>query len=76
MKPEKRKRLVLFSGLTLVSFLSVVGTLAFFKQALLGVLRNILITDVIFIVLYIIWVKVHKGYEGMYKSGLEFEEER
>lgn len=74
-KETNRKIVVFFSGLTLVSFLTVAGSLAFFSGAnLLAVIRNILITDVAFAILYVVWVKLHKGYEQIYKSGLEEEE--
>ena len=78
MKKETKKRLAaFFIGLLLVSLLTSVGSLAFFSSAnLLAVIRNVLITDVIFIGFYVVWIKLHKGYETIYKSGLKFEEEK
>lgn len=67
---------VFFVGLLIVSFLTMVGSLAFFAADLAVVLRNIVITDAAFMALYMLWIKLHKGYEKMYKSGLELEEEK
>ncbi len=76
-KTTKRKIIAFLAGLALVSFLTVVGTVAFFNEvALLALVRNILILDMVFVLLYVAWIKLHKGYETMYKSGLEFEEEK
>ena len=75
-KATKRKVIVFFIGLLIVSFLTMVGSLAFFAADPAVVLRNIAITDAIFIALYTLWIKLHKGYEKMYKSGLELEEEK
>lgn len=75
-KETRRKAIVFFIGLLMVSFLTMVGSLAFFSADVLGILRNVVITNVIFIILYVIWIKLHKGYETIYKSGLELEEEK
>lgn len=76
-KETKKKTVVFFSGLTIVTFLTVIGSFAFFSAAdLFALIRNVLITDAAFIVLYVVWIKLHKGYETMYKSGLELEEEK
>ena len=74
-KETKTKIAVFFIGLLLVSFLTVAGSLAFFSAVnLLAVIRNVFITDAIFIALYVVWIRLHKGYEQIYKSRLEFEE--
>ncbi len=73
-KVTKRKITVFLAGLLIVSSLTAVGSLAFSAADLVVVLRNITITDAAFLVLYVAWVKLHKGYEQIYKSGLEFEE--
>lgn len=75
-KATKQKMVVFFIGLLIVSFLTMVGSLAFLSADLAVVLRNIAITDAIFIALYMFWIKLNKGYEKMYKSGLELEEEK
>lgn len=76
-KETKRKVAAFFIGLVLVSFLTAAGSLAFFSASdLLAIIRNVLITDAIFIILYVIWIRLHKGYETIYKSGLELEEEK
>ncbi len=74
-RETKRKVAVFFIGLVLVSFLTAIGSLAFFSDTdLPAVIRNVLITDVAFMILYVVWIKLHKGYEQIYKSGLEEEE--
>lgn len=75
-KDTKKRTLIFLFGLTLVSFLTVVGTLAFFEANLPLYIRNVIITDVIFVVLYAVWIKLHKGYETIYKSGLGTGEEK
>ena len=75
-KVTKRKVIAFFIGLLIVSFLTMVGSLAFFSADLAVVLRNVVITDAAFMALYMLWIKLHKGYEKMYKSGLELEEEK
>ena len=75
-KDTKKRILIFLFGLTLVSFLTIAGTLAFFEANLLLYIRNVIITDVIFVALYAVWIKLHKGYETIYKSGLELEGEK
>ena len=75
-KDAKKRILIFLFGMMLVSFLTVIGTLAFFEANLPLFIRNIIITDLAFVVLYVVWIKLHKGYETMYKSGLEMEEEK
>ena len=74
-KATRQKMVVFFVGLLTVSFLTMAGSLAFFSAEDLGVvLRNVVITDVIFMTLYMFWIKLHKGYEKTYKSAFELEE--
>ncbi|MBI2550466.1 hypothetical protein HYV83_04785 [Candidatus Woesearchaeota archaeon] len=76
-KVTKRKLLVFFFGLLLVSFLTVVGTVAFFNEvAIAAFVRNIFIIDAVFVVLYVAWIKLHRGYETIYKSGLDLEDKK
>ena len=76
----RRKILLFFFGLLLVSIFTALGTLAFFGPQIISFVRNIIITDAIFIALFIVWAKVNKGYEAIYKSELshkhELEEEK
>ncbi|MBI2143692.1 hypothetical protein HYU17_00890 [Candidatus Woesearchaeota archaeon] len=77
MRPETKRRVAaFFAGIAIVSFATVIGTLAFLKFGMFGVIRNVAITDAAFIAIYLLWIKLHKGYEAMYKSGIEFEEEK
>lgn len=77
MKKETKRRIAtFFIGLALVTFVTIIGTLAFFEANLLLYIRNVIVTGIVFVVLYAVWIKLHKGYETMYKSGLELEEKR
>lgn len=74
-KKTKRKIAAFFIGLAIASLLTAAGSLAFFSASSLPVIiRNIFIIDIVFIALYVAWIKLHKGYETIYKSGLEFDE--
>lgn len=76
-KGTKRKVVVFFIGLALVTLLTAAGSLAFFSASnTLAIVKSIFVTDAIFIALYVIWVRLHKGYEEIYKSGLELEGEK
>ncbi|MBI2176709.1 hypothetical protein HYU40_05205 [Candidatus Woesearchaeota archaeon] len=76
-KETKKKVAVFFIGLALVSILTAAGSLAFFSASdMLAIIKNVFITDAIFIALYVAWVRLHKGYETIYKSGLELEQEK
>ena len=71
----RRKIRFFFFGLLVVSILTALGTIAFIGAHVIGFLRNIIITDGIFIVLFVIWAKVNKGYETIYKSELAHKHE-
>ena len=71
----RRKILLFFFGLLVVSILTALGTIAFIGAHVITFLRNIIITDGIFVVLFIIWAKVNKGYETIYKSELAHKHE-
>ncbi len=75
-KDTIRRILVFFGGLIIVTFVTIFGSLAFLEPKILLLARNVVITDVVFVILYAVWIKLHKGYETMYKSGLELEEKR
>lgn len=76
-KETKRKAVVFFIGLALVSLLTAAGSLAFFSASnMLAIIKSVFITDSVFIALYVIWIRLHKGYEQIYKSGLELEQEK
>lgn len=75
-KDTTRQILIFFGGLIIVTFVTIFGSLAFLEPKILLLVRNVAITDVVFVILYAVWIKLHKGYETMYKSGLELEEKR
>ena len=72
----KRKIVLFFFGLFLVSILTALGTIAFIGPHATSFVRNIVITDVIFIALFTVWAKVNKNYEASYKSELSHEHEQ
>lgn len=77
MKKQTRKRILVFLlGLLIVSFVTIIGTLAFLDARLVSFARNVVITDAIFIIFYVVWIKLNRGYETMYKSGLELEDKK
>ncbi|MBI2581424.1 hypothetical protein HYV85_06520 [Candidatus Woesearchaeota archaeon] len=75
-KDTKKRILIFLFGLTLVSFLTIIGTLAFFEADLYDFVRNIVITDMVFVILYVVWIKLHKGYETIYRSGFTLEDKK
>ena len=75
MTPDMRKLVIFFVGLLFVSILTVLGTIAFFQAQIISFIRNVIITDAVFAVLFTIWVKVNKGYETIYKSELAHKHE-
>ena len=75
-KNLKGKIAVFIIGLLAVSLLTALGSLAFFGPNLLVFIRNVIATDAAFIILFAVWVNLHKDYELMYKSSLEHEEEK
>ncbi len=78
MKSETKKRLMItFTGMVLATFVSVFVTFAFFDYANpYSFIRNLVITNAVFIILNLIWIKLHKRYGDMYKSGVELEEDK
>lgn len=77
MKKETKRRIaIFFIGLALVTFMTIIGTLAFFEAKVLYFIRNVAFTDVVFVALYALWIRLNRGYEAMYKSGLDLEEKR
>lgn len=74
MGKDTKKRVVGFIvGAVIVTLVSSFGTMAFFQPDLYDYVRNIVITDVAYVGLYIVWIRLHKNYETMYKSSLEEE---
>ena len=74
MRAATRRKILLFLfGLLLVSILTALGTIAFMGAQIIPFIRNVIITDGIFIALFVIWARVNKGYETIYKSELAHE---
>ncbi len=73
MRQDIRKVVIFFVGLLLVSVFTVIGTVAFFGAEKVAFVRNVIITDIMFAVLFVVWVKVNKNYETIYKSEIEHD---
>ena len=73
---QRRKIVLFFFGLLLVSIMTALGTVAFIGPHATSFVRNIAITDAMFIALFIVWAKVNKGYEAIYKSELSHKHEQ
>ncbi len=72
MNHSKRRRAVqIFIGEVAATIIALLGTLAFFESSAVTIVRNVLIIDLLFIVAYIVWIKLFSDYEKMYKSGLD-----
>ena len=72
-KETKSKTVSFIIGAAIVSLVTTFGTLAFFEADIYEFVRNIVITDAFYIGLYVVWIRLHKNYETMYKSGLKEE---
>ena len=61
MRADTQRKIVLFFvGLLLVSILTALGTIAFIGPHATSFVRNIVITDTIFVALFTVWAKVTK----------------
>ena len=77
MRADTQRKIVLFFvGLLLVSILTALGTIAFIGPHATSFVRNIVITDTIFVALFTVWAKVNKDYEASYKSELSHKHEQ
>ncbi|HLD97221.1 MAG TPA: hypothetical protein VI934_02660 [Candidatus Nanoarchaeia archaeon] len=75
MKQNVRKAAIFLVGLLLVSIFTIIGTVAFFGVEKTSFVRNVIITDILFAVMFVVWVKVNKNYETIYKSGIKHDVE-
>ena len=66
MKQNVRKAVIFVVGLLLVSIFTMIGTVAFFVVEKAAFARNVIITDILFAILFVVWVKVNKNYETIY----------
>jgi hypothetical protein len=61
-------------GLVLVSITTSIITLAFFAPTPLKFVINIVGMNSVFIIAYLVWKRINKNYEKIYKSTLGDEE--
>ncbi|MBI2144928.1 hypothetical protein HYU18_01255 [Candidatus Woesearchaeota archaeon] len=77
MRDLTKSRLRVFViGILVATFVSVFITFAFFEADIGHFVRNIIITNLIFIALNLVWIRLHRNYETIYKSGFEEVEEK
>lgn len=62
-----------FVGETIVTAVTILVTLAFIGSDLWTTIRNVIIFDAIFLLIYILWLKLFGNYEKIYKAGLQDE---
>ncbi len=60
-------------GETIVTAVTITVTLAFIGSRPLIMVRNVVIFDMIFLLIYILWLKLFGNYEKFYKAGLQDE---
>ena len=60
-------------GEIIFSILTIIVTYAFFTSSTLSIIRNVVIVALIFLGVYIGWIKLNKKYEKIYKFGLKEE---
>ncbi len=63
----------IFFGETIVTAVTILVTLAFIGSEPWRIIRNVIIFDIIFLLIYILWLKLFGNYEKIYKGGLRDE---
>ncbi len=61
----------IFFGETIVTSVTVIVTLAFIGSKPLTILRNVIVLDLVFLIIYILWLKLFGNYEKIYKAALK-----
>ncbi len=61
----------IFLGEVIVTAITMIVTLAFIGSKPWIIARNVIILDLIFLLIYIIWLKLFGNYEKIYKAGLK-----
>lgn len=61
----------IFLGEVIVTGITAIVTLAFIGSGLWTIVKNVIIFDLIFLLIYIIWLKLFCNYEKIYKAGLK-----
>jgi hypothetical protein len=73
MAKIRRRAIQIFIGEGIITMLTIMGTLAFLESGIPHIIRNVIITDILFLIAFFIWVKLFSNYEQMYKQGLKEE---
>ena len=73
MKNWKSRLLPIVYGEIIIMISTVLVAYAFFDSSTATIIKAIAIVGALFLVVYVLWIKMHKSYEKMYKSGLKEE---
>lgn len=69
----KARAFQIFLGEVIVTAITAIVTLAFIGSRPWTIVRNVIIFDIIFLIIYILWLKLFGNYEKIYKAGLQDE---
>ncbi len=61
----------IFFGETIVTLVTIIVTLAFIGSKPLTIIRNVIVLDLVFLIIYILWLKLFGNYEKIYKAALK-----
>ena len=70
MAEVKRKAIQIFIGEVIVTIITLIVTLSFITSSFGIIIRNVIIANILFVIVYFIWLKLFGHYEKIYKSGL------
>ena len=69
-KSRKKHMVVMTLGAFGAFVVTAIATLAFFEEGGQAIMRNALVAAGIFLIIYLIWVKVFGSYEKFYRMGV------
>jgi len=71
MKPETEHQIVVVLSSSIgVTVLTLIVALGFFEEGLLNTMRDVIISNTIFLLAYWGWLKTYGHYKKMYRLGL------
>ena len=73
MPKIKARSFHIFLGEVIVTAITAIVTLAFIGSRPWTMIRNVIIFDLIFLLIYVLWLKLFGNYEKIYKAGLKEE---
>ncbi|MAG15983.1 hypothetical protein CMO88_02895 [Candidatus Woesearchaeota archaeon] len=60
-------------GEVVVSILTIIVSYAFFTNTTQSIIRNVVIVTLVFLAVYVLWIKMYGNYGKMYKARLTDE---